>query len=148
MKKIRLQNKWEFLLTVLLLVMCGTFLYRAGVVKGASGAVPGSAGDPLVTKSYLEQQLSQLDGGSGTFLQVSLAKGDKIVLAAGSEVMLYSGNASVTGSGGLVNLTTGELFKSGNSLVRYHLYLSPADSSGLTASGSVVVFIRGGYTKK
>ena len=151
MKKQTEQEKWKTGQTILVLVICGIFLYRAGMVKGASNSVPGSVSDPLVTKSYLEQQLAEVSGGSGgsgTFLQVSLSKGDSIQLASGSELMLYSGNATVTGSDGLVNLTAGELFKSGNSIVRYNLYLSPSGSSGLTASGNVVVFIRGSYTKK
>lgn len=147
-KKIENGRIYKTLLLLLALVACGVFLYRAGMVKGASGSVPGSVSDPLVTKSYLEQQLAQVSGGSGAFLQVSLSKGDSVQLPAGSEVMIYSGNATVTGNDGLVNLTSGELFKSGNSLVRYNLYLSPSASSGLTASGSVIIFIRGSYTKK
>ena len=146
--KIAVWKTRKGLLWVLMLVACGIFLYQAGMVKGASTSVPGSVSDPLVTKSYLEQQLAEVSGGSGAFLRVSLSKGDNVQLAAGSEVMLYSGNATVTGSDGLVNLTSGELFKNGNSLVRYHLYLSPSASSGLAASGNVVVFIRGSYTKK
>lgn len=148
--KIRIENRKirKTILLVLVLMACGVLAYRAGMVKGASGSVPGSVSDPLVTKSYLEQQLAKVSGGSGAFLQVSLSKGDSVQLAAGSEVMIYSGNATVTGNDGLVNLTSGELFKSGNSLVRYNLYLSPSGSSGLAASGAVVVFIRGSYTKK
>lgn len=133
---------------VFLLAVCSIVLYRAGMVKGASAGTPGSASDPLVTKSYLEQQLAKLGGGSAAFLQVSLSKGERLLLDCGSEAVLYSGNASVDGAEGLINLTTGELFRSGNSLVRYHLYLSPADSSGLTAAGNVVVFVQGGYTKR
>ena len=46
------------LIFMLGLVLTGSLCYRAGRVEGASGGgVPGSAGDPLITKSYLEERL-------------------------------------------------------------------------------------------
>lgn len=148
MKNIIKQKKWRVVLFLFLLAAAGIILYRAGMVKGASAGLPGSVSDPLITKSYLEQQLAKLGGGSASFFQISLSKGERLLLDCGSEVVLYSGSASVDGTEGLINLTTGELFRNGNSLVRYNLYLSPADSSGLTAAGNVVVFVQGGYTRR
>ncbi|MDE7326013.1 MAG: hypothetical protein K2N63_07045, partial [Lachnospiraceae bacterium] len=122
--------------------------YRAGRVDGAlGGGVPGSAGDPLITKSYLEERLAQVSGGTAAFVKVTLLRGEGIVLYSGSELMLYSGSAAVTGADGLVNLTTGELFKRGNSTVRYNLYLAPADGCGIEADGNVTAYVRGNYRK-
>ena len=48
-------------------VMC--MIFGAGVLVGAatSSAEPGSAGDPLITKSYLDERLAAISGtGSGT----------------------------------------------------------------------------------
>lgn len=133
---------------ILALTVVGMLCYRAGRVNGAAGSVPGSVGDPLITKSYLEERLSELDGGGAGFSKVVLARGEELSLYSGSELMLYSGSAAVAGTDGLVNMTTGELFKKGNSIVRYHLYLAPEDGCGISADGSVAVYIRGNYKKK
>ena len=137
------------LIFMLGLVLTGSLCYRAGRVEGASGGgVPGSAGDPLITQSYLEERLKQVSGGTATgFVRVTLLRGEGIVLDSGSELMLYSGSAAVTGADGLVNLTTGELFKRGNSTVRYNLYLAPANGCGIEADGNVTAYIRGNYRK-
>lgn len=132
-----------------ILALVASLCYRAGRADGASGGgVPGSAGDPLITRSYLEERLSQVQKGeAASFQKVTLTKGEELLLYAGSEMMLYSGSAAVRGADGLVNLTTGELFKKGNSTVRYHLYFAPADGSGIKADGNVTAYVRGNYWK-
>lgn len=137
------------ILLVLALALVGILCYRAGRADGAGSGVPGSVSDPLITKSYLEERLSQVGGGRAAyFSKVTLARGEQLTLYAGSELMLYAGSAAVVGADGLVNLTTGELFKRGNSVVRYHLYLAPEDGCGISADGSVTVYVRGDYNKK
>lgn len=140
--------RWAVLL-VLLLAFVGSLCYRAGRADGAGNGVPGSVGDPLITKSYLEERLSEVGGGgSSCFVKVTLARGEELTLNPGSELMLYSGSAAVAGAAGLVNLTTGELFKRGNSVVRYHLYLAPEDGCGIVADANVTVYVCGTYNKK
>lgn len=133
----------------IVLAFVASLCYRAGRADGASGGgVPGSAGDPLITRSYLEERLSQIQKGeAASFQKVTLTKGEELLLYAGSEMMLYGGSAAVRGADGLVNLTTGELFKKGNSTVRYHLYFAPADGSGIKADGNVTAYVRGNYWK-
>lgn len=133
---------------VLMLALVGSLCYKAGRADGAGGGVPGSAGDPLITRSYLEERLSQAGGTSPRFFKVVLSRGEELSLDSGSELMLYSGSAAVTGAAGLVSLTTGELFKRGNSVVRYHLYLAPEDGCGVYADSAVTVYVRGDYSKK
>ncbi len=136
-------------LLVLVLALVGSLCYRAGRAEGAGGGVPGSAGDPLVTRSYLEERLSETGGGSASrFSKVVLSRGEGLSLYSGSELILYSGSAAVTGAAGLVSLTTGELFKRGTSVVRYHLYLAPEDGCGILADAGVTVYVRGDYSKK
>lgn len=138
-------------LLVLVLALVGSLCYRAGRADGAGSGVPGSVGDPLITKSYLEERLSEAGGGGGSsrFVKVTLSRGEELTLDMGSELMLYGGSAAVAGTAGFINLTTGELFKRGNSVVRYHLYLAPEDGCGITAdTNATVVYICGGYTKK
>lgn len=134
---------------LLVFVIGGALIFHAGVARGASSAVPGSVSDPLITKSYLDSRLSEIGAGNGTaasFRQVLLSKGEAIVAQAGCEVMLYSGNAEIS-EGSLVNMTSGELFKNGNSVLRYHLHLAAEKGTKITAAGNVTLFVRGEYTK-
>ena len=146
MKKTISSRVFIFAVFLIIFAAVGTIFYRAGLAKGASGGVAGSVSDPLITKSYLEEQLSKISTGS--FSKIVLSKGDQLTVNTGGQIVIYSGSAEVTGTDGLLNLTTGELFRSGNSAIRYHLYLSPADTSGIKASNSVTVFVWGGYSKK
>jgi hypothetical protein len=143
------KNLGQIFAFAVILALVASLCYRAGRADGASGGgVPGSAGDPLITRSYLEERLSQIQKGeAASFQKVTLIKGEELALYAGSEMMLYSGNAAVRGADGLVNLTTGELFKKGNSTVRYHLYFAPVDGSGIKADSNVTVYVRGNYWK-
>lgn len=48
-------------------IAVGVYVGQAAIVSKADGAVqPGSADDPLVTKSYLDEQLKKLTGGQWT----------------------------------------------------------------------------------
>lgn len=130
-------------LCALTFVLCAILFFKAGEAKGAINAEPGSAGDPLITKSYLDERLM---GAMGGFCAVRLTKSEKLTVAAGGEFVVYSGNATVVGAEGVVNLTNGELFAKGNSAIRYHLYLSPADTSGIRADKDCIVYVSGAYT--
>lgn len=137
-----------FSLLVLALALVAILCYRAGRADGAGSGIPGSVSDPLITKSYLEERLSQVGGGKAAyFSKVTLARGEQLTLYAGGELMLYAGSGAVTGANGLVNLTTGELFKRGNSVVRYHLYLAPEDGCGISADTGATVYVRGDFIR-
>ncbi|MBQ9119735.1 MAG: hypothetical protein IJY09_06755 [Lachnospiraceae bacterium] len=144
-KKNRTKKRAGQCLAVFLLIVAGVALYHAGTVKGASNAQPGSVADPLITKSYLEEQLAEV---SGSFVRVTLAKGKQIFLHAGAEAVIYDGGGTVLGVGGLVNLTKGELLRKDNAMTRYQLYLSPSDASGFVATANTTVFVSGSYTMK
>lgn len=48
-------------------VLTGIYIGQAAIISKADGAVqPGSAEDPLVTKSYLDEQLKKITGGQWT----------------------------------------------------------------------------------
>lgn len=137
MKKARVFLLITFILT-------GTLLFKAGMMVGASSSSrPGSSGDPLITQSYLEERLSEVSGSS--YKKVLLSKGKKISFDTGSEAIMYSGSATVTGSKGLINLTSGQMFKSGNSLSLYNVYFSPDSTSGISSSSECILYVKGGY---
>lgn len=119
-------------------VLVATTLFCSGMTVGAATNEPGSAGDPLITRSYLEAQLKT--AGSG-YECLTMKKGESLALAQGSQVILYTGTASAVGS--LINTTEGTLVSAGSKVQRYHSYLVPADGSGFTAEATCVIFLSG-----
>ena len=119
-------------------VLIGTVMFCSGVTVGAATNEPGSAGDPLITKSYLEAQLENVAGG---YECITLNKGQSLNLMQGDMVVVYAGNATLTGS--LIDMTAGSLADAGAKTVKYHSYLSPMDGSGLTADATCVIFLSG-----
>ena len=119
-------------------VLTGTVLFCSGMTVGAATNEPGSVGDPLITRSYLEQQLEGV--GSG-YECITLKKGETLSLAQGTQIILYTGTASVVGS--LIDTTAGSLASAGTQAQKYHAYLAPADESGFTAEATCVIFYSG-----
>lgn len=119
-------------------VLTGAVLFCSGMTVGAATNEPGSAGDPLITRSYLEQQMEGLGKG---FDCITLKKGETLSLSQGAQIILYTGNASVTGS--LIDMTAGSLVSEGTKVQKYHSYLAPADESGFTAGTTCVIFLSG-----
>ena len=119
-------------------VLVGTLLFCSGMQVGAATSEPGSAGDPLITRSYLEAQLEHVGGG---YECITLKKGETLSLAQGAQVILYTGGASVTGS--MIDTSAGSLTPAGTKVQKYHSYLAPADGSGFTAEATCVIFLSG-----
>lgn len=119
-------------------VLTGAVLFCSGMTVGAATAEPGSAGDPLITRSYLEKQLEQFCGG---YEGVTLKKGETLAFSQGSQVVVYSGSALVNGN--LIDLTNGSVTAGGSKAEKYHSYLAPADGSGFTAETTCVIFYSG-----
>ena len=89
-------------------MLTGTVLFCSGMTVGAATAEPGSAGDPLITRSYLEAQLENVTGG---YECITLKKGETLSLVQGGQMILYTGSASVTGS--LIDITEGSVSVAG-----------------------------------
>jgi len=119
-------------------VLAGTVLFCSGMTVGAATNEPGSAGDPLITRSYLEQQLAGVGNG---YECITIKKGETLFLSQGAQVLLYTGTASVEGT--LIDITEGNLAAAGTKVQKYHSYLAPADESGFTAEGTCVIFLAG-----
>lgn len=157
-------------------VLLAAAMFGAGAVFGAGSSQPGTQGDPIVSLSYLDSRLSELekkltgtvaDNAAGTeksltagtsdgtggqagkaFTQVKLTKGQSLILADGSVAVVYSGSGTVLGTTGLVSLSDGELFALGNSVVMYTPFLGIGASSGISASGAMTVYVMGEYEIK
>lgn len=117
-------------------ILVGMLLFCSGMSVGAATNEPGSASDPLITRSYLEAQLKRAGGGYDC---ITLTKGESKEFTQGTQVMLYTGAAKILGN--LVDITDGVLCNAGDKATRYHSYLVPADGSGFQAESTCVIFL-------
>lgn len=96
----------------------------------------------------MEQALAQGAGESASYVSASLAAGQTLTPAAGSELLLRSGEAKVSigSSPVLVDATDGGSLEIGGSLTANHLYVAPLAGAGITAASACVLLVRGTYT--
>jgi len=128
----------------------------------------GTQADPLVAKSYLDDVLTpklksdftnQLntemaaldnrisgiaDNAKGNYTPVTLADGQGITASAGCEIILRGGSVSALGA--MSDLTSGTSIAPGDVLAENHLCVTAANSSGVFASGSATLLVRGAYS--
>jgi hypothetical protein len=120
------------------------------IVAGATATTPGSSDDPVVTKSYVDRQIAQLQkgGASQTYEPVHLNAGQKIIGHEGSELILRSGEATAidNGANGVSDITGAKDLMTGHSVEQNHLLLIPrTDGRGIKATTEIWVMIRGSY---
>ncbi|MFC7678579.1 hypothetical protein [Paenibacillus sp. GCM10028914] len=135
---------------------------------GASNlATPGTTNDPVVTKSYVDQQIQKALGNgsssepsnpstpsqSGDEIKVVTLKPGKILIAnAGAEFIVRSGKAVIytQDSNGVADLTAGVDLLNGQVAPSNHLLSFPREGRGIKVKDGVnsnlVVMVRGGYT--
>lgn len=144
----------------------GTVAVLTAGTLAAAGA-GGTAEDPVVTKGYIEQvvmpqvenyvnaKAADFAAGNGSasapasFTVVNMSKGQTLIAAAGTELILRMGSATIvaTEKGGLADTTFGEDLSNGTAMPANHLLIVPvADGRGITASNDVLVMVKGGYT--
>ncbi|WP_028608255.1 hypothetical protein [Paenibacillus harenae] len=129
---------------------------------------PGSVEDPVVTKSYVDEQLAKLgaggntgggssDGGSGTVSEASLEvvaipAGKTLMAGQGTEVIVRVGKAIAYSSdaNGIADLTAGSELTKGKAVPTNHLLLFPREGRGIlpdpAQKNGLTVLIRGSYT--
>ena len=152
-------KKWK----IAAAAVCVGLLFTAAYAAGA-----GSANDPLVTLSYLNNTFSQKvqtmvndtvdarkaemeqalakvlgQGGNGSgnvFTVVTLSKGQTLVGDVGCEVMLRIGTAvcGTSDSVGLIDTTSGSNLGSGGALATNHLYMVTISTRSVTATSNTV----------
>lgn len=162
-----MKNRWALRLAALMLVSC---LAMTGVSLAVE---PGSASDPLVTLSYLNEtflgqimtqvdqkiaarnsQLLQQPGGTGStssaeFTVVTLSSGQTLTGDIGCEVMLRIGSASCVSPSnpGLIDETTAAALNNGGALAVNHLYMMTIEGRGVKAGAATTkLLVRGSYT--
>lgn len=120
--------------------------FYGGTKVGAAQNTPGSAYDPLITQSYLEERLAQTDAAG--FVRVSVAKNKILTLESGAQLLILSGTANAVGGSGLIDMTEGVLLEKDLSVMKYHLCMAPSAGSGIKAATACTVFVTGAYTVK
>ena len=145
---------------------------------GLISAQAGDSGDPLVTKSYVDQlvkqEIAKLNGGSsnssnnsgatgGTTSEstasdkmeiVTIKPGQQLIAKGGTEFVIRAGKAVIySGDGsGVSDLTDGADLMDGATAPSNHLLQFPRDGRGITAvdatKNSVIVMVRGDYSIK
>lgn len=139
-----------------------------------AGTTPGTADDPVVTKSYVDQAIQQAIGGGGgsstpstpstggsgsssseAGIQIVDVKPGKIlVAAAGAEFIVRTGKAVIysADSNGVADLTDGKDIPNGGAVANNHLLSFPRDGRGIQVqegdTHNLTVMVRGGYQIK
>lgn len=130
----------------------------------------GSSSDPLVTMSYINDNLapslqykfsSQLNAKSdalsksfvsavsenaGGFKTVAMTKGQKLTCSAGCEILLVSGSASAVNANVLTDVTTGSAVAADGALTANHLYMTVTEGIAVTATSAAGIMVRGTAT--
>lgn len=99
---------------------------------------PGSASDPMVTKSFLEEFYG--------WRIVTISPGEKMALELGSEIILRSGKAVVVAgkAAGLDDLTLGRNLEDQMTIMPNHYIVSASsDGRGVKALTNTVFLARG-----
>lgn len=150
-----MNKKWKYVagsVTLAAAIIFGSSLTQTTLAD--SGVQPGSANDPVVTKSYVDEQIKNLGGGgeggsSSAIAVVTLNKGQVLVANNGSEFILRVGQATAMSKdgNGIPDVTLGKDIANGTAISKNSLLIFPAAGRGITAvSEEIVVMVRGGYT--
>ncbi|MEW8977003.1 MAG: hypothetical protein AB2385_01250 [Symbiobacterium sp.] len=127
-------------------------LVAAGIAGGmlagrvmAQGSEPGTGGDPLVTRSFVEQYVEEM----AVYRVVNVSKGQRVIGEAGTEMVLRSGRATaiVSELGGLLDATQGIDTPGGAEIPKNHLIVVPrSDGRGFYAETNLVLMVKGKIT--
>ena len=128
---------------VLMVVMALCLLF----VAGSFAAEPGTDGDPLITRSYVESVIYP----ATRFKVVAVNQGQSLILGEGSEAILRMGTATVIGTqkGGLSDVTMGFDLADGNAIQGNHHLIAPLnDGRGIKAHAYCLIMVKGDYSIK
>jgi hypothetical protein len=130
-------------------------------------ADPASVNDPLITKSYLEEQLKKLGQipqdpkdtsghpssvPSNTLTIIQLQQTQTLYGGAGSEIIVRSGKVVAVSSdeSGMADVTIGKDITAGTAVELNHLLIVPREGRGIKPDPKnkqdIFVMVRGGYT--
>ena len=127
-------------------VILATFL-----MVGTFAAEPGTDGDPLITKSYIDSVVYPYIDNSARFTVVDVPANKSVICSAGTELILRMGTCSVIGTkkGGVSDVTMGFDLAHGINVQGNHLLIVPLDDGrGVRTSTNCLIMIKGKYEIK
>lgn len=134
------------------LMAIGGSILLVGSLAYAGATEPGTINDPLVTKSYVDQKIAEIEIPSAvqnnTYEVVFVPAGKVILGKQGTEIILRSGVAKAVDAagGGLQDMTDGVDVLGNETIKKYHLMIIPReDGRGMLAEKDCTLMIRGGY---
>lgn len=114
-------------------------------------AQPGSADDPVVTLSYIEQVLTPRLDAQQSFQVVAVNNGQVLEGADGTELIMRMGKATVisTDKGGIADVTSGTDLWNGSAVpANHHLIIPLGDGRGVQPSEDCLFMVKGKYEIK
>ncbi|MBC7766341.1 MAG: hypothetical protein H7Y41_07655 [Hyphomonadaceae bacterium] len=131
-------------------------------VGALAWAEPDLQNDPLVTVSYLQKivteinvKIANIQGSEGNapqkFIVVDVPQGKTIIAGEGTEMILRMGAGQIIASdkGGVSDVTQGKDLTMNENMPLNHLLVVPlADGRGFTATKTVKVMMKGTYVMK
>lgn len=166
--------KWKKLTVILMIPLAVIIVWiTTNVTSNADGLAslkPGSVDDPIVTKSYVDEQIQTLLANEWTKMKQDilkeqenkeqsalslkvekLEKGHTLYAGAGSEFIVRSGKTIAVSStvDGIPDLTAGVDVAPGKAVANNHLLLFPREGRGIKPdpkdNAEIFVMIRGKY---
>lgn len=154
-------------------IWAGSLLNLTAEGAGVTGQ-PGTAEDPVVTKSYVDQAIQQAvkgggttpsdggtsqpsEGGSSSSDAISIVEvkpGQILIASAGAEFVVRAGKAVIYSedTNGVADLTDGVDIANGGLVANNHLLSFPRDGRGIQVQEgnkyNLTVMVRGGYKIK
>lgn len=164
-------NRLKFTITAVFLMSSLWVFNNLNTPADGAGTTPGTTDDPVVTKSYVDQQIQQaLNGGGGgntnptnptqpsqgadEVKNVALKPGKILIADVGTEFIVRSGNAVIYTevASGVADLTDGKDLLNGETAPKNHLLSFPREGRGIQVkegqTSNLIVMVRGGYTIK
>jgi hypothetical protein len=148
-----------------------SLLFSAGImlimpiysISQAEAPAPGSATDPVITKSYFDQntltqdQVKQLiaanqPSGGSAFTVVQLNTGQTLYAGAGSEFIVRTGKTVAVSKDedGIPDVTSGKDIRAGAAIENNHHLIFPRDTRGIKPAtnnaAEIFVMVRGSYS--
>ena len=137
------------IIVILAVTVAACLIFGGGVYVGAAASGAGSQNDPVVSLSYLDYRLENLNisGNSGSagngYEKVTLSRGERYFPGEGGVIVLYSGSCTVIGKG-IINLSASTMLTESSNVPAYSQMLVPDTSSGIVAAESTILYVVSG----
>ena len=139
------KNKRNLIIIAVIIAIISTFAFTMASV--------GTTSDPLITLSYLEMRLAEIEtssgGSSSLFEVIEVGDGDILLLGKSTEVILRAGIAKtfVSDRGGLADVTQGRDLIQDETVPKNHLIICPLDDGrGVVFESTAWIMVKGEYT--